>query len=521
VGVDVDNERFDVVVIGLGPVGAVVANLLGTYGIRTLVVDRETRINRSPRAIALDNEALRVLQLAGLADGAFATVAIPYVQMRSPLLGDYARANTTGQIDGHPKLVTFFQPELEEALRARLALRASVEVRTGVELTGLEQGDGAARVHLRAGQQRSGVEASFVIGCDGANSLVRKAIGLELKGRTFGEDWLVVDVRGAPEPIDHVEFWCDPARPAPHMPAPDGRQRWEFKLRPGETRAQMERPDVVHALLRPWTRGAPIELERVAVYRFHGQGLVAGLRDAANLAWKIAAVVDGRAAPAILDSYTVERRPHAAATIDLARLMGRMVMPANRAQALVVHGLARLLDLFPPTRRLFGELEIKPVNGAQAGLFRARPGAQLRPGTVFGQGLVAHAGEIKRSDDVLGDGLCLVGLGVDPADGLGDVARACWQALGGRFVQVTHRGQLLNLGARSERCEDLTGRFLAASRSLGRVAVIRPDRVVLCEGPAQDSVQLVDETLALLAVPAATLRRAARPPAAARACERT
>jgi 3-(3-hydroxy-phenyl)propionate hydroxylase len=299
--------------------------------------------------------------------------------------------------------------------------------------------------------------------------------------------------------------------------------------------------------LRPWTRGAPVELERVAVYRFHarlvdrfsvgrvflagdaahltppfaGQGLVAGLRDAANLAWKIAAVVDGRASPAILESYTGERRPHAAATIKLARLMGRLVMPGNPAQAVVAHGLARLLDLFPPTRRLFGELEIKPVNGARHGLFRARPGDRLRPGRAFAQGLVVHAGQVKPSDDVLGDGWCLVGFGVDPADALGDAARARWQTLGGRCVQITHRGQRLNLGARAERCEDVTGRFLAASRSLGRVAVIRPDRMVLCEGPAQQSAQLVDETLALLAVPAATLRQREPQRPAARADERT
>lgn len=528
-----NSQHFDVVVVGLGPVGAALANLLGKHGVRTLVVDRDRRINRAPRAIALDNEALRVLQLAGLAEGDFEMVAIPYVQMRSPILGDFARANTTGQIDGHPKLVTFFQPELEEALRARLARRPSVEVRTGAEVTRLDRGGGSARLSLRTEEGVSHVEAGFVIGCDGACSFVRKALGLELEGRTFLEDWLVVDVRGAPDPIDHVEFWCDPSRPAPRMPAPGGRQRWEFKLRRGETREQMERPEVVHELLRPWTRGAPVELERVAVYRFHariverfsvgrvflagdaahltppfaGQGLTSGLRDAANLAWKIAAVVERRASPAILDSYDVERRPHAAATIDLALLLGRMVMPDNLAQAVAVHGLARLLDLFPPTRRLFGELEIKPVNGAREGLFRARPGDLLRPGTAFAQGLVAHAGQVKPSDEVLGDGLSLVGFGADPADALGDAARARWQALGGSFVQITHRGQRLDLGSRAERCEDLSGRFLAASRSLGRAAVVRPDRMILSEGPAQESARLVEETLALLDAPPAARRR--------------
>ena len=109
----------DVLVVGYGPVGAAVANLLGRYGVRVLVVDKARDIFMAPRAIALDNEALRVLQLAGLEEGDFDTVAIPYVRMLSPLLGEFGRINTLGQIDGHPKLVTFYQPELEAALRRR------------------------------------------------------------------------------------------------------------------------------------------------------------------------------------------------------------------------------------------------------------------------------------------------------------------------------------------------------------------------------------------------------------------
>jgi 3-(3-hydroxy-phenyl)propionate hydroxylase len=185
----------------------------------------------------------------------------------------------------------------------------------------------------------------------------------------------------------------------------------------------------------------------------------------------------------------------------MALLMGRMVMPSNAPQALFVHGLARALELFPPTRRLFGELEIKPVNGSRTGLFRARPGDRLRPGSAFGQGLVAHGGQVRPSDEVLGDGLCLVGFGVDPARALSQQSRAEWQAAGGRSVQLTHRGQQLNLGSQAERCEDLGGRFLGASQSLGWAAVVRPDRMVLCEGPAADSGRLVEESLALLGVP--------------------
>ncbi len=421
--------------------------------------------------------------MTGLPECSFDTVAIPRVQMRSPLLGDYACANTTGQIDGHPKLVTFFQPQLEEVLRARLAHHPSVEVRAGVEVTRLEQSEGSSRLHLRARDQgeESCVEASYVVGCDGANSFIRKALGLEMKGRTFLEDWLVVDARNAPQPIDHIEFICDPARPAPHMPAPGGRrERWEFKLRRGATREQdgtaRDGAPAAAPVDQRRARGARarrrLSLPRAAGDRFSigrvflagdvahltppfaGQGLVSGLRDAANLAWKLAAVVQRRASAAILDSYSIDAgRTRQPPSIWLSSwpdgdadepLAGpRGARPGAAARAVPTHAAA-----------------LRRARGSREGLFRACHGARFGPGTAFPQGAAVPSGEIKLSDDVLGDGLCLVGLGVNPAERLTGESRARWEALGGRIVQITHRGQRLNLGSGVDRCEDTTGRFL-------------------------------------------------------------
>ena len=206
----------------------------------------------APRAIALDNEALRVLQLAGLEDGDFDTVAIPYVRMLSPQLGEFGRINTLGQIDGHPKLVTFYQPELEAALRRRASQYGKVQTALGVALTGfVEDADGVvATLDLGDGRPFA-VRAHYLVGADGASSLVRQLIGQEFTGQTYGEDWLVVDAFGAKKPIDHVEFLCDHRRPTPHMTAPGGRERWEFMLRPGETRADMESDARVASCSRP------------------------------------------------------------------------------------------------------------------------------------------------------------------------------------------------------------------------------------------------------------------------------
>jgi len=141
----------DILLVGLGPVGAALANLLGRYGVRVLAIDKATAIFEQPRAIALDNEALRILQLAGVRDGEFETVAIPQVQYRSPLFGRFARINSAGTIDGHPALVTFYQPELERLLRTKLAQYPGIEVRLGVELEGFVDAGRAVQARLKDG----------------------------------------------------------------------------------------------------------------------------------------------------------------------------------------------------------------------------------------------------------------------------------------------------------------------------------------------------------------------------------
>ena len=521
--------EVDALVVGFGPVGAAIANLLGRYGASALVVDKAAEIFMAPRAIALDNEGLRALQLAGLEEGDFHQVAIPYVRMLSPYLGEFGRVNTLGEIDGHPKLVTFYQPKLEAALRARLSRFPAIRVALGVTLTGVVEGaEGVAATLDVGGGAAATVSARYLIGADGAGSLVRQLIGRQFEGRTYPQDWLVVDARGAARPIDHVEFVCDHRRPVPHMPAPDGQERWEFMLRPGESRAEMESDEAVAKLLAPWGRAADMAIERKAVYRFHarvakafskgriflagdaahvtppfvGQGLVAGLRDAANLSWKIAWTLSGRASPRILASYDEERRPHAKAMIDLARLMGKLIMPRSAPIALLTHGLLRLLRLAPPLRRYFDDLGIKPKNVFPKGLFVAgRSRAKLVRGGPFPQGWVRLPdGRVVLSDDALGPTLALVGFGHDPGAALAAATLAAFLACGGKVVQVVHRGQALHLRHEGW-CEDIGGVFMPGAAPFGWAAVVRPDRTVLHDGPAADAERLVRESLALLGAP--------------------
>lgn len=515
----------DVLLAGMGPVGATAANLLGRYGLRTLVIDKAHDIYMAPRAIVLDNEALRILQMAGLEDGAFATCAIAEVQMHSPLFGKYARANTAGQIDCHPQLVTFFQPELERVLRARLRQYDCVQTALGAELVDFTQDGHGVRATIRqADGTLATVQSRFLVGVDGASSFVRSHLGLGFEGKTSTQDWLVVDVLDAPVPIDHIEFICDPQRPSPHMPAPGNRQRWEFMLHPGETREQMEHPDTIRALLAPWCDARGCTIERTAVYRFHarlvdrfsqgrvflagdaahitppfaGQGLVAGLRDVANLCWKLASVVHGRAPLSMLDSYDTERRPHARAILNMARMMGALVMPRNRVKALLVHGLMGMLHRLPLTRAVFEELKFKPANRFRRGLFRrGRGGARLVRGGQLPQGWLRRAAGTAcvPSDDHLGNALILLGFGCDPAAHLSAPMQAEWRAAGGRIVALRHRGQAnLEDGA----WEDMSGCLVPGAAPVGWVAAVRPDRVVLHDGPLASLEAIVRESIDLL-----------------------
>lgn len=516
----------DVLVVGNGPVGATIAALLGRYGVKTLVLDKIHEIVLMPRAIALDNEALRILQLAGLSEEAFEKIAIPEVKMHSPVLGQFGRANTAGCIDGHPKLVTFYQPDLERAMRSQVSRLKSVTSLGGFELESLvEESDGVvASVRDQEGCSHS-VRAQYVIGADGASSRVRTLIGQEFEGQTYAEDWLIVDVMNRHKSaIDHIEFLCDPRRPTPHMPAPGGRERWEFMLQPGESREELESPESIARLIAPWIKPQELEIERKAVYRFHarccnrfskgriflagdaahitppfvGQGLVAGLRDGANLAWKLAWVLRGYAAPAVLDTYDVERRPHAQAMINLAKLMGRLVMPKNKLAAFFIHGLMRMLTLTPATRRYFEQLDIKPKNIFKQGLFvKHRRGDKLVRGSLFPQAWVRNTQkQIQLSDDALGDNLTLVGFGVDPLSLLTTAQVVSWEKMGGHFLEIRTRGQ--RSGGRCDFIEDVNHDILPLAAK-GTLVAIRPDRIIMHHAPGVEAGSLIRDCQILMA----------------------
>lgn len=356
---------FDVAIIGCGPVGAFAANLLGRSGLSVLVIEKEANPYPLPRAVHLDHEMMRLFQSAGMIDAVAGDMRDTEGHLHVgadhgviKYMGTVGRARPFSWSNDY----FFYQPELEQHLRDALAGHATVELRLGVGFEGLEQDGNGVTLRLSGGDT---AQARYVIACDGSRSAVRKALGIALDDLDFEEPWLVVDAEvdgpvrfpdlwGVPQAADLQKLsvmMCDPKRPATIVPGRGNHRRWEFMLLPGEDDQVMMEPHNVAALVAPYLSGVPHKVVRAATYRFHGliaerwrqggvflagdaahqtppffgQGMCHGLRDIANLAWKLVAVVKGDAPEALLDTYQPERDPHVRAVISAAVAAGRYI----------------------------------------------------------------------------------------------------------------------------------------------------------------------------------------------------
>ena len=349
------SARHEVAVIGFGPTGAVLAGLLGAAGFEVLVLDRATGVYDKPRAIALDHEIMRLFDGMGVADA-----VLPHTAPFPASVHHGADGLPFRRVDmvpepwpmGFTPTMVFTQPPVERILREHAAAQPGVTVELGTEVIGVTP-DGALRLRAADGAERS-VTAGTVVACDGASSFTRRALGIAFEDLEFDEPWLVVDLLVEPEglarlPQTAAQF-CEPARPITYIIGPGNHRRFEIALNPGEDPQAMQAEAQVMALLSRWLRPGDARLWRAAAYRFHalvaaewrrgrvflagdaahqqppflGQGMCQGLRDAANLAWKLQAVRDG-ADPALLDSYGAERGRHVRTLTTRIKAIGRQI----------------------------------------------------------------------------------------------------------------------------------------------------------------------------------------------------
>lgn len=538
-----NTTRFDtdVAIAGMGPTGLVLAHLLGQRGHRVVVIEREPVFYGNARAVYTDDECMRVFQSAGVAEELQEKMLLDtpaqWVLQDGSLLAQYGVLN---QPFGWPVISFFYQPYLETTLTELLDRYDNVEIVRGREVTDFKQDADSVTVEHIATQesrfseqsdakQKNGLSpdpkslrARFLIGADGGRSIVREKLGIKMTGKNFPEPWLVVDLKMKPgedalRHIPYFNFYCDPDCPAVSCPQPDGYHRFEFMLKPGQTKEYMERPETVRKYLSKYVDPDKFEVKRRLVYTFNalmaerwrdgrvllagdaahmtpqfmGQGMSSGVRDAYNIAWKLSAILKSKASVDLLETYQSEREHHAQAMIDISVLMKDIVSISNPIKAAVRNLVTRILLHLPIVSQFFkdGGFKPKPIYKKNSYLGLPRRKRCGPEGALAPQPVVRNiVGRRLKLDEALGNNFALIGYECDPRATLTLANQRYLDSLGCRYVNLMHYGarpQNTSDVLRStppglieveDLKEEMTHWFRKAGLSEGAVALLRPDK---------------------------------------------
>lgn len=518
--------HVDVIIAGLGPTGAALAGLLGQRGVRVAVFDRLPDLYPLPRAIGLDHEAMRIVQELGICE------------RMAPHIGAYRPSEYRGmdgqlikRLDTQPEPhrlgwapnYVFNQPGFERVLRERLQELPGVQVYLQAEIvdTGQEASQAWADVRLNGQGSMTRFTASYLVACDGGASPIRKRLGIALEDLDFDEPWLVVDAivpeeKLAQLPQTQVQY-CEAARPCTFVVGPGNHRRWEVMLLPGDSLSPEFPEEELWPLLARWIQPGEARLWRAAAYRFHGlvaqewrrgrillagdaahmtppfmaQGMVGGLRDAHNLAWKLERVLQGQSAHSLLDTYQAERRPHMRQTVITAMGLGRIICERDPQRARERD--ARLLAAHGGEVKT--EYRQNMIPNLAHGLLAT--GAAFA-GELFPQPQVSAGAFAGRLDDLTGARVRLVVTG-DLPQAQARAYQAQLARVGGVLVHLAPQGQATPASAAAEGLHDvheeapLIGPWLQAQ---GQTAVVvRPDHYVFGAAPDHAGALELLETL--------------------------
>ena len=502
-----------VAIAGAGPVGLTIANYLGQMGVSVVLIEKLESLIDYPRAIGIDDEALRAMQAVGLVDNVLPHTT-PWHAMRflTPKGRCFADIQPMTDEFGWSRRNAFIQPQVDAVLYDGLSRFPHVRCLFSREVEAFSQNSDGVTLNVKgSGGERETVRADWLVACDGGASFIRRTLNIPFEGKTAPNQWIVIDIANDPLATPHVYLCCDPVRPYVSAALPHGVRRFEFMVMPGETEAQLSEPHKMRQLLskvlpdpdnvelirqRVYTHNARIA-ERFRVDRvllagdaahimpvWQGQGYNSGMRDAFNLAWKLALVVNGKAGEALLDSYQQERRDHAKAMIDLSVTAGNVLAPPKRWHGAVRDGVSWLLNYLPPVKRYFLEMRFKPMPQYRDGALLAEGESKTSPvGKMFIQPKVTlENGQVTLLDEVIGARFAIIAWGCNPQWGLNDEQIARWRAVGVRFIQVVPEVQIhcdqdnvpgvIRVGDTQNRLKNWFAQHDTA------IAVVRPDRFV-------------------------------------------
>lgn len=432
----------DVVVVGAGPIGLTVANLLADQGLKVTLVEKNASTSDEPRAISITDESLRIMEQIGimgrLAPEMLMDTGARYFGRKGQLLAEVRPAS---QRLGQPGKSQFDQPVLESLLLDAAGERPSIALRFGTEATSVTEVPGFVQTVLVSAGSSETVRSKWVVACDGGRSPLRSQLGITLEGSTQGEKWIVVDtVNSHLPPEKFAEFHCNGTRPAVVVPGVKGRRRYEFMLLPGEDGEAVIQPESIIKLVEPFHRITEQDIRRAAVYVAHqriaksfrqgrvllvgdaahlmppfaGQALNAGVRDASNVAWKIAAAINGGAPDSLLDTYATERRPHAADMVRLSHRIGKVVMSTSPAVTAIRDTVITGSGIVPRAKHWLTSMRfLKQPHFTEGCLLK--PAADIPPATaeLVGRSLsqprvTLNDGSVQPLDKLLGSGWSLL-----------------------------------------------------------------------------------------------------------------
>lgn len=436
-----------VIIVGAGPNGLTLANLLGTYGIETLVLEKNLSTVQLPRAVSIDDESMRTMQMIGLDQEVINQCALDYGSVyldvnRKP----FARIEPNTSEYGFARRNAFIQPNLEATLKEGLKRFERIEVRFGHEVVNFSQDDQSVLLEVEDNHgKRYELMADYVAASDGGKSYFRTTLNIPLEGLTYEQKWLIIDLKGTRDNFRQTRVYCDPRRPGINLPGPNGTRRFEFMMLPGETDEQVVEEAFVRRLVADHGPDRDAEIVRKQVYHFHareavrwrqgriflvgdaahltppfaGQGMNSGIRDTSNLGWKLAQVVQGKLSAEILDSYEEERKPHAWQLIKMADILGRFMMPPTLLRARLMQAGMRVLSLYPPARDYVTQMRYKPKPRFMSGWFipDGLSAKKTRAGRMIAQpALEDPQRRVAKLDDCCKAGFLLVGYGPSAAD---------------------------------------------------------------------------------------------------------
>jgi len=529
-------DVVDVAIVGAGPTGLMAANLLGGYGLAVAVVEAGAELIDFPRGVGMDDETLRSFQSVGLSDEVLVHLVpnqrLVFVDKKWKTLAELAPP--TDEF-GWPRRNGFVQPLADRVLLEGLSRFPNVSVRWSSQLTSLAQDADGVDLTIEDPSGTRTLRARYVIGADGGSSSVRRGLGFSFAGTSSAQNWLVVDLRN--DPIGRPGSWvsADPRRPYVSISIPHGIRRFEFMLHDGEGEKDAEDDAFIARLLAAHVPDARyIDIIRRRVYTHHsrisegfrkgrvflagdaahvmpvwqGQGYNSAIRDASNLAWKLAMVLRGLANESILDAYEQERRAHVTAMVNLSRTVGRMVSIRNRPLAALRDAFFKGISLLPAVKTYIVTMRFKPMPVMDRGVLTTT-GSSSTPspvGRMFIQPTVATRSQpAVRLDDAIGSWFGLIAWNNDPKAILDEDALAELKRLGVRLLSARPAGQLPWDGHGDDDVTvvgDVDGRLKRwFEQHEESVLLVRPDRIVGGASTAQESSRMVRDFVATLGEP--------------------